>query len=334
MAFYRKIADLVEKHGDRAYQAVAEAIAQLVGTRSPTYYFAKIIVLKSRDLGWWAQKLAQLAVDVIPQTGDVIPWSNQVITWSVPGATAPLYGATATVHAAPSSVHAIACLVRAITCLVYGIRGTVCGIRSSVSSHQGAAGMAAERPIPIRDTQLATCLVEENAFRVPRCGVNAISNLMPALPIYMDNHATTRTDPRVVAAMLPYFTEQFGNPASKMHSFGQAAEEAVKQARQEVAAIIGAQPREMIFTSGATESNNLAIKGIAHAYQHKGKHIVTLQTEHKSVLDACAHLQREGFEITYVPVQSNGLLDLKTLEEALRVDTSGHDPGFDLAGQQ
>jgi cysteine desulfurase len=144
---------------------------------------------------------------------------------------------------------------------------------------------------------------------------------MLALPIYMDNHATTRTDPRVVAAMVPYFTECYGNPASKTHSFGQAAEAAVKQARQEVAAIIGAVTREVIFTSGATESNNLAIKGIARAYQHKGKHIVTLQTEHKSVLDVCAHLQRDGFQITYLPVQSNGLVDLETFERALRPDT-------------
>src|SRR5690242_7159953 len=119
---------------------------------------------------------------------------------------------------------------------------------------------------------------------------------MLALPIYMDNHATTRTDPRVLAAMAPFFTEQFGNPASKMHIFGQLADQAVKEARQDVATIIAAEPREIIFTSGATESNNLALKGIARANQHKGKHIITLLTEHKSVLDSCAHLQREGFQ--------------------------------------
>src|SRR4029079_17011504 len=109
------------------------------------------------------------------------------------------------------------------------------------------------------------------------------------LPIYMDNHATTRTDPRVVAAILPYFTEQFGNPASKMHVFGNVAEQAVKQARAEVAIIIGAAPREVIFTSGATESNNLAIKGVARAYASRGKHLVTVKTEHKSVLDTASH---------------------------------------------
>jgi cysteine desulfurase len=147
--------------------------------------------------------------------------------------------------------------------------------------------------------------------------------MMPAitLPIYMDNHATTRTDPRVVAAMLPYFTEQFGNAASKMHVFGQAAEQAVKQARETIAKCIEAEPRELVFTSGATESNNLALKGVAQFHKLRGKHLVTLQTEHKSVLDTCAHLERDGWQETYVPVQRNGLVDLKVLETAIRPDT-------------
>jgi cysteine desulfurase len=144
---------------------------------------------------------------------------------------------------------------------------------------------------------------------------------MVQLPIYMDNHATTRTDPRVVAAMLPYFAEHYGNPASKMHIFGQTADEAVKQARRQVASIINAEPREIVFTSGATESNNLALKGFAHAFQNHGKHLITLQTEHKSVLDTYSHLQRDGFEVTFLPVRSNGLLDLDVLQRALRVDT-------------
>lgn len=141
------------------------------------------------------------------------------------------------------------------------------------------------------------------------------------LPLYMDNHATTRTDPRVVEAMLPYFTENFGNAASKMHVFGQHAEHAVKEARAQVAHIINAEPREIIFTSGATESNNLALKGVAHYYISKGKHLVTLATEHKSVLDTCAHLEQLGWNITYVPVEPDGIVDLNKLEAALRPDT-------------
>ncbi|MFT3880810.1 MAG: IscS subfamily cysteine desulfurase [Gemmatales bacterium] len=147
--------------------------------------------------------------------------------------------------------------------------------------------------------------------------------MMPAiqLPIYMDNHATTRTDPRVVAAMLPYFTEQFGNAASKMHGFGLEAEQAVKSARVTIAQCIEAEPRELIFTSGATESNNLALKGVARFHQQRGKHLITLTTEHKSVLDTCAHLERDGWQVTYVPVQKNGIVDLKVIEAAFRPDT-------------
>lgn len=147
--------------------------------------------------------------------------------------------------------------------------------------------------------------------------------MMPAiqLPIYMDNHATTRTDPRVVAAMLPFFTEQFGNAASKMHQFGMDAEQAVKLARATIAQCIEAEPRELIFTSGATESNNLALKGVARFHQHRGRHLITLTTEHKSVLDTCTHLERDGWQVSYVPVQSNGIVDLKVLEAAIRPDT-------------
>lgn len=137
----------------------------------------------------------------------------------------------------------------------------------------------------------------------------------------MDNHATTRTDPRVVAAMLPFFTEHYGNAASRMHCFGQEAEQAVKQARAVIAQSIDAEPRELIFTSGATESNNLALKGVAQFHQHRGKHLVTLTTEHKSVLDTCVHLERDGWQVSLVPVLSNGLLDLADLESALRPDT-------------
>jgi cysteine desulfurase len=136
-------------------------------------------------------------------------------------------------------------------------------------------------------------------------------------PIYLDNHATTPVDPRVLAVMLPYFTEQFGNASSKNHAFGWEAEAAVDSAREQVAKLIGASsPREIVFTSGATESDNLAIKGVAQAYRERGNHIVTCATEHKAVLDSCKALEKQGFEVTYLRVQSNGVLDLQRLEES------------------
>jgi cysteine desulfurase len=141
------------------------------------------------------------------------------------------------------------------------------------------------------------------------------------LPIYMDYQATTPMDPRVLEAMLPYFTEKFGNPHSRSHAYGWAAEEAVEQARQEVASLIGAEAKEIIFTSGATESNNLAIKGVAHFYRDKRDHVITVATEHKCVLDACRHLEEEGMKVTYLPVQSNGLIDLDVLQAAMTEQT-------------
>lgn len=143
------------------------------------------------------------------------------------------------------------------------------------------------------------------------------------LPIYLDYSATTPVDPRVADKMRQYLTPdgEFGNPASRSHSFGWHAEEAVDEARKQVAALIGADPREVVWTSGGTESDNLAIKGAAHFYQKKGKHIVTVKTEHKAVLDTCRQLEREGFEVTYLAPQANGLLDLAELEAALRDDT-------------
>ena len=137
------------------------------------------------------------------------------------------------------------------------------------------------------------------------------------LPIYLDYQATTPLDPRVLDAMMPYFTEKFGNPHSRSHSFGWETEEAVETARAQVAHIIGADPREMVFTSGATESNNLALKGVARFYQDKKNHIITPVTEHKCVLDTCRHLEQEGFEITYLPVQPNGLVDLDEIKAAI-----------------
>src|SRR5512143_1852313 len=139
-------------------------------------------------------------------------------------------------------------------------------------------------------------------------------------PIYLDYQATTPTDPRVVDAMLPYFTEIFGNPHSRHHRYGRDAEEAVEKARAQVAHIIGANEKEIIFTSGATESNNLAIKGVAHFYRDKKRHIITCVTEHKCVLESCRHLQREGFEVSYLPVRTNGLIDLDELRDAITGD--------------
>ena len=144
---------------------------------------------------------------------------------------------------------------------------------------------------------------------------------MSSRPIYLDYSATTPVDPRVVEKMVPWLYEHFGNPASRSHSFGWEAEEAVEQARSEVAQLLNADPREIIWTSGATESDNLAIKGAAHFYSGRGKHIITVKTEHKAVLDTCRELERQGFEVTYLEVQENGLLDLDAFKAALRPDT-------------
>ncbi|HLP90645.1 MAG TPA: IscS subfamily cysteine desulfurase [Nostocaceae cyanobacterium] len=140
-------------------------------------------------------------------------------------------------------------------------------------------------------------------------------------PIYLDNHATTPVDERVLAAMLPYFTEKFGNPASINHVYGWEAEAAVKQTREILAATINATPEEIIFTSGATEANNLAIKGVAEAYFQKGQHIVTVATEHNAVIDPCKYLETLGFKVTFLPVQKDGLIDLIELEKSLRDNT-------------
>ncbi|MDD3675013.1 MAG: IscS subfamily cysteine desulfurase [Thauera propionica] len=144
---------------------------------------------------------------------------------------------------------------------------------------------------------------------------------MLKFPIYLDYSATTPVDPRVAAKMIPWLTEHFGNPASRSHAYGWEAEQAVEEAREQVAALVNADPKEIIWTSGATESNNLAIKGAAHFYQGKGKHVITVKTEHKAVLDTVRELEREGFEATYLDVQENGLIDLEVLKAAIRPDT-------------
>lgn len=141
------------------------------------------------------------------------------------------------------------------------------------------------------------------------------------LPVYLDYSATTPCDPRVVDKMVPYLYEKFGNPASHSHSYGWEAEKAVEEARGHVAALIGADPREIVWTSGATESDNLAIKGAAHFYKEKGRHLITVKTEHKAVLDSMRHLESEGYEVTYLDVKEDGLIDMDAFRAAIRPDT-------------
>jgi cysteine desulfurase len=145
---------------------------------------------------------------------------------------------------------------------------------------------------------------------------------MLTFPIYFDNHATTPMDPRVLEAMLPYFTEKFGNAASRNHKYGWEAEEAVEKARKQIADLIGANPKELVFTSGATESDNLAIRGAALMYRDKGDHIITAVTEHKAVIDTCKRLEKEGFRVTYLPVKKDGLVDLGQLRAAITDKTT------------
>jgi len=167
-------------------------------------------------------------------------------------------------------------------------------IATDITNHNGTGPRHAETPKPE--------LVKPDAVQ---------------LPIYMDNHATSRMDPRVLEAMLPYFTNIFGNAASRNHSFGWTAEQAVDIAREQVAKLIGATSKEIIFTSGATESNNLAIKGVAEMYRERGNHIITQVTEHKAVLDTCKRLEKAGYRVTYLPVMADGLVDLEQLKAAM-----------------
>lgn len=144
---------------------------------------------------------------------------------------------------------------------------------------------------------------------------------MAQRPIYLDCQATTPVDPRVLEVMLPYFTEYFGNASSTTHVYGWEAESAVKKARETLAVAINCTPEEIVFTSGATEANNLAIKGVAESYYSKGKHIITVATEHRAVLDTCKYLESLGFDVTYLPVKKDGLLDLEQLSKSLRSET-------------
>jgi cysteine desulfurase len=168
--------------------------------------------------------------------------------------------------------------------------------------------------------------ISAEAMMSPTAGILKQATIMDqgTRPIYLDAQATTPLDPRVLDAMLPFLTGLYGNPHSRTHAYGWETEKATEQARQHIADLIGADPKEIIFTSGATESNNMSVKGVARFFGRSGKkkHIITTQTEHKCVLDSCRHLQDEGFDVTYLPVQSNGLVDLKELEAAMRPDTA------------
>lgn len=144
---------------------------------------------------------------------------------------------------------------------------------------------------------------------------------MAGRPLYLDMQATSPVDPRVLDAMLPYYIDQYGNPHSRTHMYGWESDDAVEKAREQIAKLIGANPKEIIFTSGATEANNIALKGVMHFYKEKKRHVITTQTEHKCVLDSCRHLQQEGFEVTYLPVRKDGLIDLDELKAAIRPDT-------------
>ena len=168
--------------------------------------------------------------------------------------------------------------------------------------------------------------ISADTMMSPSAGILKQATIMDqgSRPIYLDAQATTPTDPRVLDAMLPFLTGLYGNPHSRTHAYGWETDKAVEQAREHVANLIGADPKEIIFTSGATESNNMSIKGVARFFGRSGKkkHIITCQTEHKCVLDSCRHLQDEGFEVTYLPVKESGLIDMAELEAAIRPDTA------------
>lgn len=165
-------------------------------------------------------------------------------------------------------------------------------------------------------------MVTRRSFVSEATDFSIVGDAREGRPIYLDMQATTPMDPRVVDAMLPYMTGQFGNPHSRTHEYGWEAEGAVEDARKHVADLVGANPKEIIFTSGATESNNIAVKGVARFYKERKKHVITTVTEHKCVLDSCRTLESEGFDVTYLPVQSNGLIDMEVLKAAIRPDTA------------
>lgn len=196
-------------------------------------------------------------------------------------------------------------------------------VESTIRADQKA--FLAETGIKPKDAQLGASGMSGETAMSPAAGILKQATVMDegTRPIYLDMQATTPTDPRVLDAMLPFFTGLYGNPHSRTHAYGWETDVAVEQARAHIASLIGADPKEIIFTSGATESNNMSVKGVARFFKKGGKknHIITCQTEHKCVLDSCRHLQEEGFEVTYLPVQTNGLIDMAELEKAMRPET-------------
>src|SRR5581483_10739380 len=198
--------------------------------------------------------------------------------------------------------------------------GIRCGGFASESSRRWAnARLRSSRPTCRRrrraGRRCCTRICEHNGGA--RLQPSDVKTMAIKLPIYMDYHATTPVDPRVVEAMLPYFTTEFGNAASRNHPFGWVAEEAVEKGRKQVADLIGANAKEIVFTSGATESDNLAIRGVAEMYREKGNHIITCVTEHKAVIDTCKRLEKEGYRVTYLPVQKDGRISLDELKAAI-----------------
>jgi len=190
---------------------------------------------------------------------------------------------------------------------------------------QDQKAFLAETGVKPKDATMPATGMSADAMMSPAAGILKQATVMDegTRPIYMDMQATTPTDPRVLDAMLPFFTGLYGNPHSRTHAYGWETDNGVEQARTHIANLIGADPKEIIFTSGATESNNMSIKGVARFFKRSGKknHIITCQTEHKCVLDSCRHLQDEGFEVTYLPVQNNGLISMEELEKAIRPET-------------
>ncbi|KAH1073145.1 hypothetical protein J1N35_025473 [Gossypium stocksii] len=176
------------------------------------------------------------------------------------------------------------------------------------------------RTAAIRCFSTAASVVSPSEYEYPT-GITMKGVKISGRPLYLDMQATTPVDPRVLDSMLPFYLSRYGNPHSRTHLYGWESETAVETARAQVAALIGASPKEIVFTSGATESNNISIKGVMHFYKDKKRHIITTQTEHKCVLDSCRHLQQEGFEVTYLPVGSDGLIDLDRLRKEIRPDT-------------
>ncbi|XP_064640400.1 cysteine desulfurase-like [Lineus longissimus] len=195
------------------------------------------------------------------------------------------------------------CIIQRCGCILKRAIAT-----TSIDNSGMAQGQTAKAPAP---TKTAPSRIEDNKFEK-----------RDIKPLYLDVQATTPMDPRVLDAMLPYFIGLYGNPHSRTHAYGWESEAAVEKAREQVASIIGADPREVVFTSGATESNNIAVKGVGRFYKAKKKHIITTQIEHKCVLDSCRALESEGFQVTYLPVKTNGIIDMEEFEAALRPDTS------------